>query len=647
MRGNPVQPLVNPGGGTRDSSIALKTLLLSTLGIVAVAVAFADASGAVDLVRDGKPACSIVVAARPTPSARLAALEIRAHLLEISGADVPIRSEADADAVEGTRILVGESAATRELGLRSDDFRSQEYLVAFRPDAVVLIGRDWQDTEANRRVEGFGTSGGTLQETRHKVDYGKAVARPALGTGEIELPGLYDDQGTCLATYDFLERFCGVRWYGPSPADVVLPNRSTVTVEGRDIRRSPALKHRSAFPSGNWPFLKQQWGTFDQDQVRLLWRRMRQGGERWAGNHTFHRETLRTTFTNAAYQCRNPRGVGSQLCYTHPELIQEVARMARDYFDGKPGLPTGWRAMGDYFAIVPDDNMNLCTCVSCQALLTNRAKFKSGQFASGEMSDYWFSFVDAVAREVRKTHPDKFIATLAYWAYSMPPSFELSPNVSVAPCLQTCYFPVHSGIREHEMGWFRDWRTKSSAPMYLWVYYHHPMEPALIDRWKCFPHVTVHAMAETMRTFVRAGVRGIFECGEQDQLEQYVMARVWDDPDADVDGIVDEFFRLYFGAAGPAMCRFYLRLENIACDPSNYPKPYRRDAGIDWRGVAWERLGTEERMSELGGLVAESERLASTPSEKSRVARWRAAFWDWMQDGRARQSAKSGPASKN
>lgn len=42
---------------------------------------------------------------------------------------------------------------------------------------------------------------------------------------------------------------------------------------------------------------------------------------------------------------------------------------------------------------------------------------KSGQFASGEIRDYWFSFVNAVAREVRRTQPDKFTATPACWTY--------------------------------------------------------------------------------------------------------------------------------------------------------------------------------------------------------------------------------------
>ncbi|MBN1420257.1 MAG: DUF4838 domain-containing protein [Planctomycetes bacterium] len=679
-----------------------------------------EGAEACDLAREGRPACTIIIAEKPSPAARLAALELQYHIVRISGAEIPIRSENEK--IEGGRILVGESAATRRLGFRGADFEPQEYLIAFRPDAIILIGRDWEDTEENRRVEGRPMAGETLQALRHRIDYWKAVGRPDRSTGEMELPGLLDDQGTCLAAYDFLERFCGVRWYGPSELGIVIPARETLSAGGPDIRRAPALRHRGAFPGGNWPFLRGQWGDFTREQVHLYWRRIRQGGERWAANHTFHRETIRTVFNDPEYQCKNPRGAGSQLCYTNAKLIEQVAQMARDYFDGKIVLPAGWKAAGDYFAIVPDDNMNLCTCDACRTLLRKGSGRATGFFSSGEMSDYWYSFVNAVAREVRKTHPEKYIATLAYWSYAFPPGFDIEPNVSVAPCLHTCYYAVHPEMRENDMKFYRGWldrvsrndidasradvapsaigvasarfppergdrggyhevgdrsdgprlsdptgnersapthpgldagaadgeggdppltglrlrRVATKAPMFLWVYYHHPMEPALIQGWKCFPNVMVHETARAMRAFLRDGVRGIYECGEQDQLEQYIMVKVWDDPDVDVDGLIDEFFRLYFGAAGDPMRTFYLRLEAIACDPANYPPPVHRANGIDWRGAAWQHLGTSERMEELGALMAKAEKLAGTETEKRRVALWRNAIWEWMRQGSGR-----------
>ncbi|MCY3017844.1 MAG: hypothetical protein NTW87_02270 [Planctomycetota bacterium] len=50
-----------------------------------------------------------------------------------------------AEKAEGARILVGESEATRALGLRSADFQPQEFLVRFLPDTLLLLGRDKDD----------------------------------------------------------------------------------------------------------------------------------------------------------------------------------------------------------------------------------------------------------------------------------------------------------------------------------------------------------------------------------------------------------------------------------------------------------------------------------------------------------------------
>lgn len=598
------------------------------------------------LVRDGKAACTIVTARNPTPASRLAALELQYHVLKATGAEIPIRT--DAKKVTGPRILVGDSAATRPLGVDLSDFAPQEYLIAFRPDMVILMGRDWEDTEANRAEFGRPMCcGDTLEDTRHKLDYWKTVGYPERSEGEMELPGIYDYQGTCYATYDFLERFCGVRWYGAPENAVIIPSRKTLTVSGTDIRRSPALKYRDALWSGNWPFMKGQWGPVTQPEIHLFWRRLRLGGEKWAGNHTFHPRTIQTKLTAPEYQAQGP-GHGTQLCYTHPKLVAEVAQMARDFFDGKENPPAGWKAVGDYFAIVPDDNSKFCECEQCQALLESGKDMRTGQFSSGEVSNYFFSFVNAVAREVAKTHPDKYVATLAYWNYAFAPrGFDIEPNVSIAPCLHTCYYAVQEDMRDNDLQLYTEWIEKAEAPLFLWNYYHHPMEAALINKFKCFPNVMVHETARTMRKFIDDGIRGIFICGEQDMLEGYVIAKIWDDPTRDVDALIDEFFDLYFGAAAKPMKTFYLQLEKIACDRENYPRPFYRKNGIDWEGVAWTHLGTEKRMQRLGALIEEAEARARTALEKQRVAQWKDAFWKWMQDGRAEYLAKQAEADEN
>ena len=75
-------------------------------------------------------------------------------------------------------------------------------------------------------------------------------------------------------------------------------------------------------------------------------------------------------------------------------------------------------------------------------------------------------------RRCGRWRPEEFIATLACWAYALPPAFDLEPSVSVAPCLHTGYYPVHAEMRENDLKLYREWRAKTSAPLFLWVYYH-------------------------------------------------------------------------------------------------------------------------------------------------------------------------------
>ncbi|MBT7299176.1 MAG: hypothetical protein HN849_06680, partial [Victivallales bacterium] len=93
-----------------------------------------------ELVLNRVPKATVVLAADPTPAASMAARELQEHVRLITGAELPIVR--DGASVDGIRILVGESKATRALGLRSNDFASQEYLIRATGRTLVLMGRD-------------------------------------------------------------------------------------------------------------------------------------------------------------------------------------------------------------------------------------------------------------------------------------------------------------------------------------------------------------------------------------------------------------------------------------------------------------------------------------------------------------------------
>ena len=109
-----------------------------TLGLFAVLASashvYADGEG-LTLVADGRAQATIVLAAKPTAAAQLAAFELQYHVKKISGAKLPIVREPQA--VEGTAILVGESSATRTLGYPHAALDEQEYVIKTFPDALL------------------------------------------------------------------------------------------------------------------------------------------------------------------------------------------------------------------------------------------------------------------------------------------------------------------------------------------------------------------------------------------------------------------------------------------------------------------------------------------------------------------------------
>jgi len=585
----------------------------------------------ITLVSEGRPGASIVVAQNPTPSANLAALELQYHIRKITGAVVPIRT--DREEIAGPRILVGHSSQTSALGIRADDFESLEYLIQFRPGTIILIGRDWQDTEENRKELGRDTYGRTIQSTRHQIDYHKATGQAERDGKPITLPGLFDDQGTCYATYHFLERFCGVRWYGPTELNVVFPCRKTLTVHGDEIRRSRDLKHIHAL-GGGWPIIRIQWNNPNNDELNLYWRRLRIGGEKWAGNHTIWRNTVRNVFNNPEYQAKG-RGSGSQLCYTNPKLVQEIAQVARDYFDGNT-LPDGFKAMGDYFAVVPDDNYSWCKCENCRRILAVSEEDKRGRgfFSNARNSYYIFNFVNEVAKKTGKTHPDKFIVALAYSSYSYPPKgLELELNVCVASCLHICYGYDKKTYYENDMAVYRAWLEAGDRPLYLWNYFHHPMEPAVIGKWNCFPCFMPDVISREVKRYHRDGIRGVFLCGIGQQLDYYLYTQTAFDVSTNYREVVDEFFTLYFGAAAEPMKKFYCRISEI-----------NREQGLVGTSPekSWAKLGTPERMKELGTYIDRAVKLAETDLEKRRVETWKKGVWEYMNTGHSQFYLREG-----
>ncbi len=576
----------------------------------------------------------ILMDKHPTLSARFAATEFQFHFKKITGAEIPvIYGDLPEDKIP---VCIGESDFTRKLNISASLFDDQEYLIRITSKFIVLAGKDRSDEITERQTD------------KTIIDY-------AMATGEeaglkIELPSPFDQQGTCYAVYDFLERFAGVRWYGPHPKNVVIPQSEKLIFPATEIRRSPVLKYRFGTDIGGTIMMK-QYLKATNEMNQLFLRRMRAGGEKWQCNHSFgsyeERFLTRSKEESKLHESYHPEIFAKgpvdgqrQLCYTNQELIALVAQDACNYFDGNP--PVGRQvAFGDYFALVPHDNENWCQCDNCRKLLEpDKNNRRGGHFSNGTSTRYIWNFVNEVAKKVKDTHPDKKIAALAYWNYAyFPETLKLEDNISVAPCLHARHYGWATKIKENEMAFYNDWIAESkisNRPVFLWNYYCFPTETGDILNFNVFPGFSAHLLADQIKMYVRDKVRGVFLCGIGEQVDYYLTMKMYDHPELDPDQLLNEFFQTYFGSASEPMKKFYALIEEVYNNPANYPleistldQQYHQTEEL-----AWKYLGTDEVMARLESLITDAQGKAQNELEKERVQSWVDAVWLYMKKGK-------------
>jgi len=108
-----------------------------------------------------------------------------------------------------------------------------------------------------------------------------------------------------------------------------------------------------------------------------------------------------------------------QLCYSNDELFRETVRYARALLDTFQ--------LESVSIMPPDGYTSICQCEKC------KGKDSPERIERGLLSDYVWDFVNRVAKEVGKTHPNAKVLNCAYGVYTLPPLKidKLEPNVLV------------------------------------------------------------------------------------------------------------------------------------------------------------------------------------------------------------------------
>ena len=266
-------------------------------------------------------------------------------------------------------------------------------------------------------------------------------------------------------------------------------------------------------------------------------------------------------------------------CLTNPELVPIVVEGVLEDIKHHPELRN--------FSVSQNDTIwQYCQCDECMAVDEREASHMGALL----------EFVNAVADEIGKTHPDVYVGTLSY-GFSRKPPKTIRPraNVEINLCsIEACQIhtfddpdcPRNVAFMSDLYGW-----SEICDQLFAWSYNVNFHDPFL-------PYPNLYTFKPNIRTFLDAGVRGaFFQCGSMTgamaDLRHYLISRLMWNPIQSTDQVIDEFLDLHYGQAAPPIRRFidlvhdhYGRsgIHNASCIYNNWELPV--DDAVAREGLA-------------------------------------------------------------
>lgn len=352
-------------------------------------------------------------------------------------------------------------------------------------------------------------------------------------------------RGTMYGVYAFLDRL-GCRWFTAEVSRI--PRLATIPLPALNETGKPAFEYREPFFTEAWD---RDWAARNRtngDHTKLD---ASAGGKvsYYPFVHSFNE-----LIPPEKYFAGHPeyfsliggkrRAERSQLCLTNPDVLKLTIQRVEEWIKARPDTTI--------FSVSQNDWEGWCECDRCL-----RVEQEEGGVHSGPM----LRFVNAVAAEIGKTHPDKLIDTLAYWYTEAPPlHVKPAPNVRIRLCpigiciahpMEEC--PRSAYFVKNLKAWAR-----ITNQLYIWHYntnFSHYLAPV----------PDFDELRTGIGVYQRNGVVGLFMQGayapggggENSELRAYVLSRLLWNPGIDADREINDFLDGVYSAAAPAMRRYF------------------------------------------------------------------------------------------
>ena len=218
------------------------------------------------------------------------------------------------------------------------------------------------------------------------------------------------------------------------------------------------------------------------------------------------------------------------ICISNPDVKRVLVRHIAADFD----------AGYDIVELGQNDGLESCQCERCKAY---------GNTAS--VSEKFWIFHRSVAEELAKTHPEKTVMIINYGLTAEPPHTftEFPPNVMIE---------LMNSLPSAFEVW-KGYKVARGFSVYTYLWGEYPM-PGFTAK-ESYP-----ALIETARRFTDNGVYGIYRCGFGELFGTegpgyYLFNRLVQDPQANPNALVQEYYDYAYGKAAGAMRSFFETLD--------------------------------------------------------------------------------------
>ena len=537
----------------------------------------AEPAYSLTLAENGEPAAVIVLGRHPDPVAFEAAQELQRVIRRISGATLPIYLEnewhggSEGPRRNTNRIFVGDSQIARDAGLDVSELPPEGFVIKTTMFAPTRASPEGYYSPPTNRFRVLILAGRDDPKQNHQW------------RGDRSTRYL---RGTAYAVYAFLEEDLGVRWLWPGEEGEVVPRMKTIVVEPNDRTDAPKLPKRN-FRNNTGYWTGHIWQARGKVGTPLpVWTRLAYESDRWldhlrmgdstdlysSGEGRGGRWIDKYAQDHPEWFALQPNGKRLatsahgrvRLCLSNPQVIEQIASDAGAFFDNNPTRHLFGIELSDVYG-------SYCVCMNCKAW---------GPTLSDLVARHW----SAIGEKVVQTHPDKLLYAHPYHKYIDPPQTvkKIANNIVLFPVGKNSSGYTQEEDRQRSIESWLGW-SKLNEQLMVW-------RPNYPSNDGGLPINYARLLGEDIKLFYENKMIGVDvdhmrRIWSGGGLNYYVACKLFWDPEADVDQIINDYCEKGFGPAHQHVRGYWDDVQRVTRQIAAYKRTGEYPRGLSIRAI--------------------------------------------------------------